>query len=139
MCSSRVSKPTGMSGSRGTDSGLSARRWGAALRGRFRGAHLCHLEAFQDIANLHIIEIGDARAALEPGAHFAGIVLEALQRTELGGVHLQAEEHTSELQSPKDLVCRLLLEKKKIRNMTPGMAKIWASMVARSTSRPERR
>src|SRR5437867_5383295 len=27
--------------------------------------------------------------------------------------HLRSEEHTSELQSPYDLVCRLLLEKKK--------------------------
>src|SRR5574342_1284664 len=27
--------------------------------------------------------------------------------------HLRSEEHTSELQSPPDLVCRLLLEKKK--------------------------
>src|SRR5207248_4044268 len=39
-----------------------------------------------------------------------------------GGRHLHArraarsEEHTSELQSPYDLVCRLLLEKKKRRN-----------------------
>src|SRR5574340_1534051 len=29
---------------------------------------------------------------------------------------LRSEEHTSELQSPKDLVCRLLLEKKKPPN-----------------------
>src|SRR5207248_6906565 len=29
------------------------------------------------------------------------------------GVVLRSEEHTSELQSPYDLVCRLLLEKKK--------------------------
>src|SRR5947208_16494578 len=28
-------------------------------------------------------------------------------------VHLRSEEHTSELQSPDHLVCRLLLEKKK--------------------------
>src|SRR5438094_5342389 len=28
----------------------------------------------------------------------------------------RSEEHTSELQSPYDLVCRLLLEKKKTRN-----------------------
>src|SRR5574340_1300223 len=28
----------------------------------------------------------------------------------------RSEEHTSELQSPKDLVCRLLLEKKKTNN-----------------------
>src|SRR5438874_9430312 len=30
-----------------------------------------------------------------------------------GGVRLRSEEHTSELQSRRDLVCRLLLEKKK--------------------------
>src|SRR5437867_13344924 len=29
------------------------------------------------------------------------------------GLDLRSEEHTSELQSPYDLVCRLLLEKKK--------------------------
>src|SRR2546427_472288 len=31
-----------------------------------------------------------------------------------GGLHLRSEEHTSELQSQSNLVCRLLLEKKKI-------------------------
>src|SRR5204862_7023777 len=30
-----------------------------------------------------------------------------------GGLSLRSEEHTSELQSRRDLVCRLLLEKKK--------------------------
>src|SRR5438094_7807549 len=30
----------------------------------------------------------------------------------------RSEEHTSELQSPYDLVCRLLLEKKKKKNVT---------------------
>src|SRR5260221_1759180 len=30
--------------------------------------------------------------------------------------HMRSEEHTSELQSHSDLVCRLLLEKKKINN-----------------------
>src|SRR2546430_8565508 len=30
-----------------------------------------------------------------------------------GGSHLRSEEHTSELQSQSNLVCRLLLEKKK--------------------------
>src|SRR5258708_21643212 len=30
---------------------------------------------------------------------------------------LRSEEHTSELQSPDHLVCRLLLEKKKIRHL----------------------
>src|SRR5437867_10767650 len=31
----------------------------------------------------------------------------------------RSEEHTSELQSPYDLVCRLLLEKKKNNNLNP--------------------
>src|SRR5256885_12165452 len=31
----------------------------------------------------------------------------------------RSEEHTSELQSPCNLVCRLLLEKKKEKNLTP--------------------
>src|SRR5256885_9769664 len=33
-------------------------------------------------------------------------------------VHQRSEEHTSELQSPCNLVCRLLLEKKKKTNTT---------------------
>src|SRR5437762_10656013 len=36
-----------------------------------------------------------------------------------GGVQLRSEEHTSELQSPMYLVCRLLLEKKKKHNLSP--------------------
>src|SRR5258708_40151970 len=35
-----------------------------------------------------------------------------------GGIALRSEEHTSELQSPDHLVCRLLLEKKKIKIRT---------------------
>src|SRR5256885_9717982 len=31
----------------------------------------------------------------------------------------RSEEHTSELQSPCNLVCRLLLEKKKLTNLSP--------------------
>src|SRR5258708_34678372 len=34
-------------------------------------------------------------------------------RTTLSGLDQRSEEHTSELQSPDHLVCRLLLEKKK--------------------------
>src|SRR5574340_873549 len=36
------------------------------------------------------------------------------------GLRERSEEHTSELQSPKDLVCRLLLEKKKKRENDGG-------------------
>src|SRR5439155_19115336 len=35
------------------------------------------------------------------------------------GLHLRSEEHTSELQSRGHLVCRLLLEKKKVRRISP--------------------
>src|SRR5256885_5436655 len=49
----------------------------------------------------------------------AGLLPRVLARfaAEHPGVHLErSEEHTSELQSPCNLVCRLLLEKKKKRN-----------------------
>src|SRR2546426_8502963 len=36
-----------------------------------------------------------------------------------GPGHLRSEEHTSELQSPCNLVCRLLLEKKKTTRSAP--------------------
>src|SRR6266705_4853054 len=36
----------------------------------------------------------------------------------------RSEEHTSELQSPYDIVCRLLLEKKKTKMYRPGTAQI---------------
>src|SRR5215211_9286561 len=39
----------------------------------------------------------------------------------------RSEEHTSELQSHSDLVCRLLLEKKKKRNTTPSEPTNWSS------------
>src|SRR5699024_12674298 len=40
------------------------------------------------------------------------IVIKAGEKIPLDGVVLRSEEHTSELQSRFDLVCRLLLEKK---------------------------
>src|SRR5260221_10538050 len=44
----------------------------------------------------------------------AGLFPDALLEARLGiGRRLRSEEHTSELQSHSDLVCRLLLEKKK--------------------------
>src|SRR6202521_6366756 len=38
------------------------------------------------------------------------------------GLRLRSEEHTSELQSPQNLVCRLLLEKKKKKRVTQAPA-----------------
>src|SRR5690349_23319634 len=71
------------------------------------------------------------RVRLDPAARAAGQVEEGSQYRDLGAraegsgrvvrehlkaflEHLRSEEHTSELQSRRDLVCRLLLEKKKI-------------------------
>src|SRR5947207_4551921 len=44
--------------------------------------------------------------------HVAGVGHHAHQVYAGAAVHLRSEEHTSELQSHSDLVCRLLLEKK---------------------------
>src|SRR2546429_6563483 len=50
----------------------------------------------------------------------------AIARTPEGGYHLlkkyRSEEHTSELQSRLHLVCRLLLEKKKMQTQNPSIA-----------------
>src|SRR5256885_11459481 len=43
--------------------------------------------------------------------------LKSLRRITEEGVRFRSEEHTSELQSPCNLVCRLLLEKKKNTDM----------------------
>src|SRR5258708_31712530 len=43
---------------------------------------------------------------------------------------LRSEEHTSELQSPDHLVCRLLLEKKKKNSMMRGIHLYYAIIVA---------
>src|SRR5690606_41242004 len=55
---------------------------------------------------LHRVKVGDR------------YVFEELRRRDLkvGGEQSRSEEHTSELQSRENLVCRLLLEKKKKKN-----------------------
>src|SRR5256885_16638186 len=52
--------------------------------------------------------------------HLRGVLIDARQEERVGPAlpvvaHERSEEHTSELQSPCNLVCRLLLEKKKQR------------------------
>src|SRR5207248_10513030 len=64
----------------------------------------------------------DAGAGAEESPQLFLAALGALRQHRLGhrlefieGVSTRSEEHTSELQSPYDIVCRLLLEKKKKR------------------------
>src|SRR5438094_3150954 len=58
---------------------------------------------------------GPGAAPPPPGAR-AGSVRCATRRRAATSSASRSEEHTSELQSPYDLVCRLLLEKKKKKN-----------------------
>src|SRR2546430_10995535 len=43
------------------------------------------------------------------------------KRSKIADVAIRSEEHTSELQSQSNLVCRLLLEKKKPTKENPGL------------------
>src|SRR6266581_7713520 len=49
---------------------------------------------------------------------------------DLSELYVRSEEHTSELQSPVHLVCRLLLEKKKTNTSYPYAAKKKSSTTA---------
>src|SRR2546428_4475780 len=53
--------------------------------------------------------------------------------------HQRSEEHTSELQSRSDLVCRLLLEKKNTHYAPPSSTTVINAPVARKTLRPSGR
>src|SRR6266496_3362572 len=66
--------------------------------------------------NQIIVEIETAKAVVELPSPFEGVVAALLVPegvTADVGTPIRSEEHTSELQSRRDLVCRLLLEKKK--------------------------
>src|SRR3712207_9323470 len=58
---------------------------------------------------------GEIHATLDDTPTRAGFALDGLEvRLSLHGTAYRSEEHTSELQSRQYLVCRLLLEKKKL-------------------------
>src|SRR5256885_12206517 len=60
------------------------------------------------------LRVGQLREVLIEDADLAAVVaVEAAEKMQQR--RLRSEEHTSELQSPCNLVCRLLLEKKKTR------------------------
>src|SRR3712207_8717565 len=74
----------------------------------FRSPSRCHglpVDVILDVSGgEHSLDVRSSRLALRD--YIAGLV----------HVELRSEEHTSELQSRQYLVCRLLLEKKKIKH-----------------------
>src|SRR5436190_19861633 len=66
------------------------------------------VEGGAEVHHLLVLEVGERVLADVAHAHADG------EREHERAVHQRSEEHTSELQSHSDLVCRLLLEKKKI-------------------------
>src|SRR5688500_19563766 len=77
---------------------------------------MCALHSFptrrsSDLARVLRLLV-DVRGAPDPGRHLPGSLRHAGHLFRRGFL-LRSEEHTSELQSPCNLVCRLLLEKKK--------------------------
>src|SRR5690349_23982708 len=74
---------------------------------------------FNDPATTEIytLSLHDALPILNiPSVSFWGASEKNLQKRSREEIYYRSEEHTSELQSRRDLVCRLLLEKKKITN-----------------------
>src|SRR5256885_7042318 len=85
---------------------------------------ICAVHGVHDVVQRIAVVAAPLGIAQEVGVLGRG---QLLGQRELG--RLRSEEHTSELQSPCNLVCRLLLEKKKTDNIfhTPPVARSLAS------------
>src|SRR5438034_1730634 len=74
----------------------------------------------QLVVRLELPHLADGHRVRDPGEHAQRLeVVEPHQLDDGAGVE-RSEEHTSELQSHSDLVCRLLLEKKKKNKRKSG-------------------
>src|SRR5438876_8855454 len=71
-----------------------------------------HTSATRRLCETSSPKAGSRRWRTSPAAAFPGICRACCQ-----AVSKRSEEHTSELQSPVHLVCRLLLEKKKKKKL----------------------
>src|SRR5256885_3867843 len=60
--------------------------------------------------------------------------VERRRRAETSSKRRRSEEHTSELQSPCNLVCRLLLEKKKKFSRPPAAPISWSNLCNTTTN-----
>src|SRR5256885_6407813 len=92
------------------------------LHGRFRfafgeeGAHVFLLWNWHACTRAVNGRTGQLGLPFVFHTHSGASLIFFLEATKL--TNLRSEEHTSELQSPCNLVCRLLLEKKKINSMS---------------------
>src|SRR5258708_29293824 len=77
--------------------------------------HIYYFFFFNDTATTEIytLSLHDALPISSPAVPAAQDDGDSALRTQHSGLSMRSEEHTSELQSPDHLVCRLLLEKKK--------------------------
>src|SRR5690606_42006495 len=71
----------------------------------------CGVVAMATVASTHAVPVAAAAATSVPAESLTG----NSPRTTVIDTEPRSEEHTSELQSRENLVCRLLLEKKKRR------------------------
>src|SRR3989475_4075198 len=115
------------SGAEGPPLNVNADDAAAAIAGALRAAELLLIS---DVSGVEVdgavrptLEVGDVETLIELGVAADGMA--AKLRAATAALHagaravrigdVRSEEHTSELQSQSNLVCRLLLEKKKIQ------------------------
>src|SRR5258708_29810271 len=81
----------------------------------FRSSSVRARTSYNDSDLQHGVSLGDGRL----GSILQHILDQSESRRlrQRRGIAKRSEEHTSELQSPDHLVCRLLLEKKKTKNI----------------------
>src|SRR5947207_15248589 len=90
----------------------------------FLNSNLMYLFFFNDTATTEIytLSLHDALPiSVHPGHHLPINSYEEFLFDQMGN-KMRSEEHTSELQSHSDIVCRLLLEKKNEHKLTPYAA-----------------
>src|SRR5260370_24712756 len=78
----------------------------------FRSGKRGRREYVQVLRLLETFSLGEVTAAVKQALRLRAIAFDAVKHLVLCGID-RSEEHTSELQSHLNLVCRLLLEKKK--------------------------
>src|SRR6267378_1127084 len=91
-----------------------------------KGENAAQVRVYQNAARRELAATGRSSTLDELREQIPPGLVEMLGIPGLGVA--RSEEHTSELQSRRDLVCRLLLEKKKKNSCTPTVGRESASL-----------